>query len=139
MRQHNGDIQISPSEYELTAIRASGPGGQHVNKAATAIQLRFDIRQSSLPAHIQQRLLQYPDQRISQEGVIVIKVDTHRSQQKNREEAVHRLHALLRKATAKRKKRIATRPSKSTREKRIRQKKHRGQIKKWRGKVDGGD
>ena len=88
-------VSISDSEIELSAVRSQGPGGQNVNKVSSAIHLRFDVRQSSLPALFKQRLLKLSDQRISKDGVIVIKAQTTRSQEKNRQEALDRLVQLL--------------------------------------------
>lgn len=128
-------ITIPAHEYELTAIRSSGPGGQHVNKVATAIQLRFDIRKSSLSEAQKVSLLAIRDQRLTQEGEILIKVEESRSQQKNREIAVRRLHQLIQKALHRAKKRIPTQPTKASVKARIQKKKQRSDIKKMRGKI----
>jgi len=124
-------------EYELvfSAIRAQGPGGQHVNKTSSAVQLRFDIRHSSLPTQVKQQLLKYPDSRISREGVVIIKAQTHRSQSMNRDEAVERLKNLLEKALHKKKTRRSTRPTRSSVKKRLEAKQQRGKLKSLRGRV----
>lgn len=130
----NQKIEIPESDYQITAIRSSGPGGQNVNKVATAIQLAFDIPNSSLAETVKEKLLKVSDKRISQEGVLMIRVDSHRSQLKNREEAVRRLEIFIKKATQKRKRRIPTKPSKASKLNRLQTKNQRSQIKKWRRK-----
>ncbi|MEM6631416.1 MAG: alternative ribosome rescue aminoacyl-tRNA hydrolase ArfB [Bacteroidota bacterium] len=127
---------IPESEYEWEAIRASGPGGQHVNKVASAIHLRFNIKQSSLPKWIKERLLKAPDKRISGEGIVHIKVSRSRSQRRNLDEAVKRLNSLVSKAYEIPKKRKATRPSRKAIEKRLQSKARRSEVKKNRRKVD---
>lgn len=129
-------VDIAEHEYELHAIRADGPGGQHVNKVATAIQLRFDIKKSSLSDSLKNKLLALKDKRITKDGIIVIKASTHRSQQQNREEAVKRLHEMVDKATKKAKRRIATKPTKASKVAKRKSKKKRSEVKKNRGKVD---
>ena len=129
-------VRIPPTEYEITTMKASGPGGQHVNKAATAIQLRFDIQASSLPEAFKEKLLARKDKRISSEGIIVIKVGQYRSQLKNKETAIRRLHELIEKSIQKRKKRISTHPTQASKERRIKSKKRRSEIKKMRRKID---
>lgn len=131
----SGNLSIPEAEIDISAIRAQGPGGQHVNKAATAIHLRFDIRRSSLPETCKQRLLAYPDQRISDDGVIIIKAQRHRSQEKNRSEAVRRLVELVAAATHVPKRRLHTRPSKAARQRRVDGKTRRGQTKALRKKI----
>lgn len=127
---------VSLTEIEFQPIRSQGSGGQNVNKVATAIHLRFDIQASSLPDVWKAKLLNYPDQRISSDGIIVIKAQTHNSQEKNRADALARLEQLIQEATKVEKKRRATRPTRSSQLKRLDSKKKRGEIKAGRGKID---
>jgi ribosome-associated protein len=128
-------IEIPDDEIELKAIRSQGAGGQNVNKVATAIHLRFNLHSPALPDPVRQRLLNSGDSRITADGVLIIKAQNHRTQEKNRAEAIARLQALILGATRARRKRIATRPSRAAKQKRIEAKKKRGELKKLRSKT----
>ncbi|MCH6565447.1 MAG: aminoacyl-tRNA hydrolase [Proteobacteria bacterium] len=129
-------VEIPDSEIDIQAIRAQGAGGQNVNKVSSAIHLRFDIRASSLPDFYKQELLKLRDQRISNDGTIVIKAQRYRSQEKNRTEALSRLQALVKSVAPPRKKRKPTKPTIGSIKRRVDSKTRRGQLKGLRGRVD---
>lgn len=136
MLEISSRVSIPDAEIEMNAIRAQGSGGQNVNKVSNAIHLRFDIKRSSLPDFYKERLLALSDQRITAEGVIIIKAQQYRELERNKEAALERLKDLILNATKTQKARRATKPTKSSQRKRLDKKTKRGQTKKNRGRID---
>ncbi len=129
----NRNITLDENELLYDFVRASGPGGQHVNKSATAVQLRFDVvNSSSLPADVRDRLIKLAGNRITQDGVLIIEANEHRSQTRNRRDALKRLVKLIRRAAKRPKKRRKTKPTRASKERRLQNKHHRSRIKKFR-------
>ena len=136
MLKISNNISLDDNEITFEAIRAQGSGGQKVNKTSVAIHLRFDIDASSLPDFYKEKLLSRKDKRITKEGIIVIKSQQHRSQDQNREEALERLGELIKSVNVVQKKRIATRPTKGSVNRRLQSKKKHAGKKRLRGRVD---
>lgn len=127
---------VREEEVEFSAMRAQGPGGQNVNKVSTAIHLRFDIRRSSLPAQVKEKLLALPGRRVTKEGVLVIKAQSARSQEQNKAHAMERLQDIVDEASVVQAPRRPTKPTRASRQRRLQDKAVRSEVKAGRGKVN---
>ena len=131
----NPQLTIDENELEFSFIRADGPGGQNVNKVASAVQLRFDVEHSdSLPEEVKLRLVKLAGKRVTQDGILIIEAKRYRTQERNREDALERFKTLVQKAVEEPKSRKKTKPTKASQEERLKEKKRRGEIKKARSK-----
>ncbi len=135
MLRINHAISIDEDDFEISFVRASGPGGQNVNKLATAAQLRWDSNRASLPPDMAERLARLAGRRMTKDGVIVIQADRYRTQERNRQDAIDRLVDLLRDASVRPKPRRPTRPTLGSKQRRLEGKKRRGDVKSMRGRV----
>ena len=131
----SNNVALHEQDLDISAIRAQGAGGQNVNKVSSAIHLRFDIRNSQIPDFYKQRLLQSSDSRITRDGVIILKAQQYRTQEMNKQDAIERLVAMIKKSAEVQKKRIATKPTRSSQKRRVDSKKKQGQQKALRKKV----
>jgi ribosome-associated protein len=129
-------VTVREEEVEVTAVRSQGPGGQNVNKVSTAVQLRFDIRASSLPADVKERLLALPGRRVSKDGVLVLKAQSERSQEQNRSQAFERLARIVDEASQVQAVRRPTKPTYGSKQRRLEGKAIRSQVKEGRRKID---